>query len=218
LIVGDIERRGRDPGHQFLKLIAHLFAQLCIQIRQRLVEQQEPRTAHQGAGKGDTLLLPAGELRRRPAGKMRHADELQRIHHPLPNFGLRHFGARDPQRIGDIAEDIHMRPDRIGLKHDADVALVGRHVNATTAVGHDGIADRDGAGRNLLKARDAAQCGRLPAAAWTKQRVELAFRHLEADVLDSSEGPLRRRVVFHQRGNLQHSLTSHLERDGFRSP
>ena len=80
-------------------------------------------------------------------------------------------------------------------------------MNATTAVGNDGIADRDGAGRNLLEACDTTECGRLAAAAWTKQRIELAFRHLEADVLDSSEGPLGRRVILHQRRDLQHSIT-----------
>ena len=62
LVVGDIDRRGLEPLMQFLDLGAHGDAQLGIEIRQRLVEQEHLRIAHDGAAHGDALALTAGQL------------------------------------------------------------------------------------------------------------------------------------------------------------
>ena len=49
---------------QPLDLAAHLVAELRVEVRQRLVEQEELRVAHDGPADGDALALPAGELAR----------------------------------------------------------------------------------------------------------------------------------------------------------
>jgi hypothetical protein len=49
---------------QLLDLGAHLHAQLGVEVRQRLVEQEHLRVAHDGAAHGDALALAAGELAR----------------------------------------------------------------------------------------------------------------------------------------------------------
>jgi hypothetical protein len=48
---------------QRLDLGAHLHAQLGVEIRQRLVEQEHLRIAHDGAAHGDALALAARKLR-----------------------------------------------------------------------------------------------------------------------------------------------------------
>ena len=55
-------------------LVAHLGAQMRIEVRQRLVEQQHARLDHQRAPERDALLLPAGELRRIALREMRQRD------------------------------------------------------------------------------------------------------------------------------------------------
>ena len=64
LVVGDVDRRGLEPLVQLLDLGAHLHAQLGVEVRQRLVEQEHLRVAHDGAAHGDALALAAGELAR----------------------------------------------------------------------------------------------------------------------------------------------------------
>ena len=65
LVVGDVDRRGLQALMQFLDLGAHLHAQLGVEVRQRLVEQEHLRIAHDGAAHGDALALAAGKLARK---------------------------------------------------------------------------------------------------------------------------------------------------------
>ena len=51
---------------QLLDLGAHLDAELGIEVRQRLVEQEHLRVAHDRASHGDAPPLAAGELARIP--------------------------------------------------------------------------------------------------------------------------------------------------------
>ena len=51
-----------DLGLDALELDLHLAAQLEVERAERLVEQQHLGVVDQGAGQGDALLLPAGEL------------------------------------------------------------------------------------------------------------------------------------------------------------
>ena len=47
---------------QALELDAGLEAELGVEVGERLVEEEEPRLADDGAGERDALLLAAGEL------------------------------------------------------------------------------------------------------------------------------------------------------------
>ena len=53
-----------EPLVQLLDLGAHGDAQLGVEVRQRLVEQEHLRVAHDGAAHGDALALAARELAR----------------------------------------------------------------------------------------------------------------------------------------------------------
>ena len=62
LVVGDVDRGGLQPLVQGLDLRPHRDAQLGVEVRQRLVEQEHLRVAHDRAAHGDPLALPAREL------------------------------------------------------------------------------------------------------------------------------------------------------------
>ena len=78
LIVRDIERGHAEPLLDRAELVAHLHAQLGVEIAQRLVEQQHLRLEHQRARDRDALLLAAGQRRRRALGEILHLDQPQR--------------------------------------------------------------------------------------------------------------------------------------------
>ena len=84
LVVGDIEHgQVRQVAVQPRELLDHVAADLRIERRQRLVEQQHARTHGERARDGDALLLAAGEFARIARGEFLHADHAQRILDPL---------------------------------------------------------------------------------------------------------------------------------------
>ena len=104
-------------------------AQLGVEIGQRLVEQQHLRLEHQRARDRDALLLAAGQRGRRPLGERLHLDELQRRRRRVSRISGG-WPAADAQRIGDVVEHRHVRPDGVGLEHHAEPAVVRRHEDA----------------------------------------------------------------------------------------
>ena len=89
LVVGDIDRRGLEPLVQFLDLGAHLHAQLGVEVRQRLVEQEDLRIAHDGAAHGDALALAAGELARKALQIRSEAEDFGGALHARVDLGFR---------------------------------------------------------------------------------------------------------------------------------
>ena len=78
LVMRDIDRGDADLALQPLELAAHLVAQLGIEIRERLVEQQQPRLVHDRARERDPLLLAAGQPRCRALLEAIEIDDRER--------------------------------------------------------------------------------------------------------------------------------------------
>ena len=66
LIVGHIDGGDADPLLELLDLQARRGAQFGVEVRERFVEQQRGRLAHERARERDTLAFAAGELTRPP--------------------------------------------------------------------------------------------------------------------------------------------------------
>ena len=82
-----------DDGHpeillQRADLLAHRPAQTGIEVRERLVEQQDIRLEHQRARHRDPLLLAAGHLGRQTRAKPLQADEAEDFLGPGVRFLL----------------------------------------------------------------------------------------------------------------------------------
>ena len=80
LIVRDVDERRPERTVDAAKLELHLLAQLQIEGRKRLVEQQHARPVHECACERDALRLPARELADAPARQFGEADRRQRFH------------------------------------------------------------------------------------------------------------------------------------------
>ena len=92
LVVGDIE--DGEPGQigvQPRDLLDHGSADLRVERRQGLVEQQHARTHRERARDRHALLLAAGQFARVAPEELLHADDAQRVVDPL--FDQRFGGA-----------------------------------------------------------------------------------------------------------------------------
>ena len=64
LVVGDVDYGYAKITLQFLDILAHRVAQLCIEIRQRLIHQTKTLARNDSAGKRDPLALSTRKLPR----------------------------------------------------------------------------------------------------------------------------------------------------------
>src|SRR5690606_29306019 len=119
-----------------------------------------------GAADGDALTLAARERFRQTIEIWRELQLRRRGVHLLPDLIARH--ALEPQRVGHVPEDVHVRIERVGLEYHRDAALRRRDVVDHAAV------DLDRARRDGLEARDAAEQRGLAAAGRSDEDDELA--------------------------------------------
>ena len=180
--MGDVDRGEAEPVLERLDLVAQLHAHLGVEVRQRLVEKEKLRLDGERAPERDALALAAGEVRDLALLEAREVEQLQHLADPPPHLGPRH--AAQAQAVADVAEHRHVRPERVGLEHHRDVALLRGEVRDIAA------GEPDGAGRGLLEAGDGAQERGLAAAGRAEDRDELARRDGEVDAMQH-----RRRAV-----------------------
>jgi len=105
---------------------AHLHAQLGVEVRERLVEQEQLGIAHDGAAHGDALALAARELARIASEQIVEAEDVGRLLHPLGD----QRAVRLPQLQAEGHVVVHglVRIERVVLEHHGDVAVARRHV------------------------------------------------------------------------------------------
>ena len=181
LVVGDVDGRRPHLVLQPLQERARLEPEPGVEIRERLVEQEELRPVGDRAGERDPLLLAARELRRPP-----------REHRLEPEMGadlsglsapLRLRDLLDLERVGDVVDDGHVRVERVVLEDHGDVA------GARGQPRHVSVADHDRAGGRRLEPGERPQQRRLPAARRTEEREELAVLDLDVELVDRPDAP-----------------------------
>ena len=119
LVVRDHDEGGAELRLQPLQLDLHLLAQMRVERRQRLVEQQHARLADDGAGERHALALAAGQLRHARAESCRRGRPCRALSATrLLLLGAGELAQR--QAEADILRDVHMREQRIVLEHGVD--------------------------------------------------------------------------------------------------
>ena len=176
LVVGDEQRGDAELGMQLADLDAGLRAQLGVEVRQRLVEEEDLRFAHDGSAHRHTLALTAGELARAPLQQRAQLEDTRGLAHARIDLGLGQL--RDLQPIGHVVVHAHVRIERVVLEDHRDVALGGLDV-----VDHP-PADRDLAAADLLQPGDHPQQRALAAARGPDDHDELAVGDLGVDAVD----------------------------------
>ena len=175
LVVGDVDRGDADVAMQPPQLEAHLGAQHRVEVRERLVEQEQARLDDRGCGRAP----PAAAGRPRAAT----ADAPRSRRGPPARSAAatrsRERSARDPalaEPERHVLEHREVRPERVVLEDHAEVALPRRDRVDDLVVDHDAaFVGGDEAG-------EQAQQGGLAAARRPQQGVELAGADRERDV------------------------------------
>ena len=126
--MGDVHEGDAGTALQLLELRAHALAQLGVEVRQRLVEQQDRRLDHERTRERDPLLLTAAELVGIAAFQARQVDQRQRGLDLLLRRGRGNPAQLEAEH--DILEYGLVRPYRIILEHHAHAARFGRHHRA----------------------------------------------------------------------------------------
>ena len=160
LVVGDMYRRITVFVVQPADFKAHLFAQIGIEVGQRLVEQKRLRLDDQGAGQRHALLLAARQL----AGiALREDFEFCGCQNGREFFRNRvAIDLPQAKPIDDIFGDRHVRPQRVALEDHRHLALLGRQ--GAGLRGHQPVADMDLAVGGLEESGDQPQRRGLAAA------------------------------------------------------
>src|SRR5690606_34202320 len=116
--------------------------------------------------------------------------ELEQFEHPVD--ALSDLLALHPvpailQRVRNVLEHAHMRPERVRLEDHAEVAALRGQTEPAVAVEHRSAVNLDAARVRLLESRDRAQQRRLAAAAGSEQDEELARHDVDVDIVDRSD-------------------------------
>ena len=152
---------------------AHLFAELRVEVREGLVEEENARLDDHRAGERDALLLAAREL----AGvALPEVAELHRLEDPgdaLGHLALRDAPHLEPER--EVLPHRHVGEEGVVLEHHADVPLLRWQPHDVVVV------EEDVARARLLESRDAPQGGGLAAARRAEEGDELVVPDLELE-------------------------------------
>ena len=138
-------RHVNDGGAQALvqafDLSSHISAQLCIQVGQRLVKQEDLGLAHDGSTDGHTLPLTTGQGGWLSIEQWPDLEQLCGVAHPFADLGL--WRAAQPQTEFHVLPHRLVRVKRIVLKHHGNVSLSCRQVIDPDATnGYLALADR----------------------------------------------------------------------------
>lgn len=111
------DQDGLPLGAEQRQVAAQALDGLGVQVAGRLVQKADLRLHGVDGGKGDPLLLPAGEGEEAPAQKAPDTQLLRRPVHPGPEFRRRPGLAL--QAEGDLAVAVHVEKLRPGVLEDA---------------------------------------------------------------------------------------------------
>ena len=179
LVVRDVDRRHAEVALHAGDLRAHLHAQTRVEVRERLVHQEDARLAHDRATHRDALALATGELSWLALEQVGEAERLARALDAAADLRLRRPARA--QAEGDVVEHGHVRIERVVLEHHRDIALP--RVELVDRL----IPDCDLAGGDLLEPGDHPQRSRLAAAGWPDEDHELACFDFEREVVERGD-------------------------------
>ena len=97
LVVRDVEHRRPDARVQLLQLGARPGAKLRIQVRERLVEEEDVGLADERPRERDPLPLAARELGRTPLEQLLAPGELRGASNALAHLGSAHVADDEPE-------------------------------------------------------------------------------------------------------------------------
>ena len=179
--MGDVDGRDAELLLQRTDLGPHLDPDLGVQVRERLIEEQDVGVQDEGAGQRHALLLAAGELAGVAIGQPREIHLAQALGQPARDLPGRQLAQLETVR--DVRGHRHVRPQCVVLEHHADVARVRREPVDPA------LAEPDLTAVGPVEAGDESQQCRLAAPRRAEQCEELTVADVQRGLIDSGGGP-----------------------------
>ena len=172
----------------------------------RLVAEQHMRLGGEGAGNGDTLLLPAGKLRRIRFFFFGEADHIQQL--PCPLNCLRPLNAGNLERIGDIVKRRALREQVEALEDHPDL-LPRRQQLAPRERQHGPAVHQHIPLGGHFQQIDTSHQGRLPCTGKPDNAEDVPIVYRQVDVLHCREVTLGAVIGLRQISDFDHSRSFH---------
>ena len=183
LIVGHVDHRRLQVFVQLGELVAHAHAQRGVEVRERLVEQKHRRLAHDRAADRNPLALATRQVFGFAVEQVFDVQNFCGVVDQPIDLGPRHLAEREAE--GHVLAQVHVRVERVRLKHHRDAALGGRHVI------DDAAGDGERARGDVFEAGDRPQQGRLAASRGADEHHEFAVTNLEVDAVQDAGVAIR---------------------------
>ena len=163
------------------QLELRLLAQLLVERGERFVEQQYFRLLDQRPRKRHALALATRELVRLALAKIA---ELHKLEHVIDSFcDLANLSRVLAQPVCDVLLDIHVREDRVRLKHHVDRTLVRRQRRDVDAVDFDRAAGR------RFETRHHSQQGRLTTTGAPEYGEQFTLANIRSTSSTATKSP-----------------------------
>ena len=175
LVVGDEDRRDAHLLLQPANQVAHLEAQMGVEVRQGLVEQQHLGLDDERARQRDPLLLPPRELLRAARPEVRQPDQLEHLSDAPGDLGLGDLAHLEAE--ADVVGDAHVGEQQVVLEHHHDAAVL------RLLAQHRASVECHVARRRREQPRDHLHRRGLAAPRRPEQRGQLAALDLERQVV-----------------------------------
>ena len=146
LVVGDVDGRHVEPGLKLGQLVSCGIPELCIQVAEGLIEEEDIGMDGEGPGEGDALLLSPTQFGDAAFFVSVEGHHAKGFGDPGRDFVFGMFSRAETE--GDIFENRHMREERVVLKDHGGVSFFGRFM------GHVAIVEMDCSGVGYLEAGD----------------------------------------------------------------
>ncbi len=164
-------------------LSAHGGTQLCIQVGQRLVQQEDCRVTDHCTAQSNTLTLATGQSLGLAVQQVLDLQNLCSLMHAAVDLVLR--GLAQFQTECDVLVDGHVGVQSVALEHHGDITILrGNVVDEATADVHLALGD-------LLQTSDHTQGGGLSAARGADEDDEFLILDLQVEVGDRRSGSAR---------------------------
>jgi hypothetical protein len=150
-----------------------------VEVRERLVEQQQPRSSDQRVRDQDALLLAAGELADTCVGEAGGVDGVQ---HLLDERPPGPGGPRHPETVRVDAEPHEIARAQRNIRVEQELLRHVAHQAAPASV--LAALDEHSSSARRLQAEDHSEQGRLARPVGSDQACELARRNLEVHPIE----------------------------------
>ena len=177
LVVGDIESSHTEFLLEPADLASHDEAQSCVEIRERLIEEQKGGRLRQRPAQRYPLLLSAGEFSWLPLQQLTNAEQFcDALHFCLDVTGR---DLLELQWVRDVLSDGHVRIERVRLEDHSEISIFGWQMRDRLSVEADTSRGRS------VDTCNHQQCCRLPTSARAQKGDEFPARDIQGDIGDA---------------------------------